>query len=73
LRGGAGGSQKNFTSLPPQDVKIGTDEFGKVPFITLAGAKKNTHTSAFDGLLTMGQFKRVFICHTDHYAVLEPL
>ena len=31
-----------------------------------AGAQKNTRTSEFDGLLTMGQFKRVFIDHTDH-------
>jgi hypothetical protein len=28
--------------------------------------------SEFDGLLTMGLFKRVFVDHADHYAVLEP-
>ena len=71
LQGGAGGSQKTFMALPAQNVKIGSTDFGKVPFITLVGAQKNTHTSQFDGMLTMGQFKRVFICHTDHYAVFE--
>jgi hypothetical protein len=73
LHGGSGAAQKTFMALPPQDVKIGSAELGKVPFITLAGAQKNSHTSEFDGLLTMGQFKRVFINHTDHYAVLDPL
>lgn len=73
LQGGSGGSQKNFMALPLQDVKIGSAEFGKVPFITLTGAQKNTRTSEFDGLLTMGQFKRVFIDHAEHFAVLDPL
>ena len=73
LHGGSGAAQKSFTALPLQDVRIGASEFGKVPFITLAGTQKNSHTSEFDGLLTMGQFKRIFINHADHYAVLEPL
>jgi hypothetical protein len=72
LHGGSGTAQKTFMALPPQDVKIGSAELGKVPFITLASAQKNTHTSEFDGLLTMGLFKRVFIDHADHFAVLEP-
>jgi hypothetical protein len=73
LQGGSRESQKNFMALPLQDVKIGSAEFGKVPFITLTGAQKNTHTSEFDGLLSTGQFKRVFIDHANHYAVLDPL
>jgi hypothetical protein len=72
LHGGSGAAQKTFMALPPQDVGIGSAELSKVPFITLAGAQKNTHTSQFDGLLTMGLFKRVFIDHADHYVVLEP-
>jgi hypothetical protein len=72
LHGGSGTAQKTFMALPPQDVKIGSAELGTVPFITLASAQKNTHTSEFDGLLTMGLFKRVFIDHADHFAVLEP-
>jgi hypothetical protein len=69
--GGANGAQRTFTALPAQEVKIGQVDIGKVTFITLAGAQKSTRTSDFDGLLTMGLFKRVMIDHADHFAVLE--
>ncbi|MGB8538559.1 MAG: retropepsin-like aspartic protease [Acidobacteriaceae bacterium] len=71
LHGGSGVAQKIFMALPPQDVRIGSVELGAVSFITLPGVKKNTNPSDFDGLLTMGLFKRVLIDHTDHYVVLE--
>jgi len=71
--GGANGAQRSFMALPPQNMKIGSVEISKVPFITLAGAQKDSRTSDFDGLLRMGLFRRVFICHTDHFAVLDPL
>lgn len=70
--GGANGSQRTFTALPPQNVKIGPVEISKVGFITLAGARKDSRTSEFDGLLTTSLFRRVFIDHADHFAVLEP-
>jgi len=70
--GGSGGAQRTFTALPAQNVKIGSVDLTKVTFITLAGAQKNSHTTEFDGLLTMGLFRRVFVDHTDHYAVLDP-
>ena len=73
LHGGSSAAQKTFVALPPQEVRIGSAELSKVPFITLAGAQKNTDTSQFDGLLTMGLFRRVFICHTDHFVILDPL
>ena len=69
---GTDGTKRAFVALPPQDMKIGSLEFSKVPFFTLAGAAKEDSTSGFDGLLTMGLFRRVFICHSDHFAVLEP-
>ena len=72
LQGGAGRASKSWTTIPAQNLKIGNTDFGKVQFIDLAGAQKNANTSAFDGLLTMGQFKRALICPTDHVAVLEP-
>jgi len=70
--GGANGSQRTFTALPPQEMKIGSVAVSKVSFVTLAGAQKDSRTSDFDGLLTMGLFKRVFIDHADHFAVLDP-
>ena len=70
--GGANGAQRSFTALPPQNVKIGSVEMSRVPFITLGGVKKDSRTSDFDGLLTLGLFKRVFIDHINHFAVLDP-
>ena len=69
---GADGDQKVFAALPPQQVKIGSLELPSVTFLTLAYARKDSRTSEFDGLLTMDLFRRVFISHSDHFAVLEP-
>lgn len=70
--GGADGAQRSIIALPSQDVKIGTLEFSKVPFFALAGTAQDSGTSGFDGLLTVGLFRRAFICHAEHFAVLEP-
>jgi hypothetical protein len=69
---GADGDQKVFAALPPQQVKIGSVELPSVTFFTLAYAQKDSPTMQFDGLLTMDLFRRVFISHADHFAVLEP-
>ena len=39
---------------------------------TLVGAQKDRRTSDFDGLLTLGLFRRVFIAHADHFAIFDP-
>ena len=73
LRGnGVDGAQRIFWALPPQDVKIGSLELSRVPFFTLAGAQKDARIKGFDGVLPAGLFRRVFIDHADHFAVLEP-
>ncbi len=72
LRGGANGAQRTYTALPPQNVKIGSLELPRVLFVTLAGAQKDRRTSDFDGLLTLGLFRRGCVDHADHFAVLEP-
>ena len=73
LNGGSANSpHRIYTALPPQDVKIGSIEVSKATFVTLAGARKDSHTSDFDGLLPLSLFRRVFIEHADHFAVLEP-
>jgi hypothetical protein len=69
---GANGKQEAFMALPPQSVKIGSVELSGVLFVTLVGAQKDSHTSEFDGLLSTGNFKRVFISHSDYFAVLDP-
>src|SRR5579864_1167550 len=68
---GADGDQKVFAALPPQQVKIGSLQLPSVTFLTLAYPKKDSVTAEFDGLLTMDLFRRVFISHADHFAVLE--
>ena len=73
LRGnGTDGAQRIFLALPQQDVKIGSLELSRVPFFTLAGIQKDARVKGFDGVLPTGLFRRVFIDHADHFAVLEP-
>ena len=73
LRGdGVDGAQRIFSALPPQDVKIGSLELSRVPFFSLAGTQKDALVKGFDGVLPTGLFRRVFIDHADHFAVLEP-
>jgi hypothetical protein len=69
---GANGKQEAFMALPPQNVKIGSLELSKVLFVTLVGAQKDSHPSEFDGLMSTANFKRVFISHEGHFAVLDP-
>jgi hypothetical protein len=61
-----------YTALPPQTMKIASVEVPRVPFVTLASVQKDSHTSEFDGLLTTGLFRRVFINHPDGFVVLDP-
>ena len=67
---GVDGVPRTFTALPAQDVHIGSVELHRVSFITLAGSRHDT--KQFDGLLTTGLFRQVFISYTDRFAVLEP-
>ena len=72
LRGsGVDGAQRIFSVLPRQDLKIGPLELTGVPFFTLAGLQKDSIAKGFDGVLTIGLFRRVFIDHTGHFAILE--
>jgi hypothetical protein len=69
---GANGKQEAFMALPPQSVKISSVELSGVLFVTLVGAQKDAHSSEFDGLISTGNFKRVFISYNDRIAVLDP-
>ena len=71
--GGANHAPQAFEALPPQNMKVGRAELSRVQFVTLAGAQKNSHTSEFDGLLTLGLFRRVFIDHANRAVVLDPM
>jgi hypothetical protein len=69
---GVDGRQLIFSALQPQDVKIGSLKLSRVPFVSLAGNQEDSRAKGFDGVLTLGLFRRVFIPHADHFAVLEP-
>jgi Aspartyl protease len=69
---GMDGAGMLFSALPPQDVKIGPLRLRDVPFVSLAGTQKDSRNKGFDGVLTLGLFRRVFIASADHFAILEP-
>jgi hypothetical protein len=72
LRGSAAdGLQRDYVALPPQEVKIGPLKLSNIPFFAPAGAEDKSNTSEFDGLLPLRLFQRVFICHTERFAILE--
>jgi hypothetical protein len=73
LRGiGLDGAQRSYATLPLQDLEIGGLEMPKVAFFTFAGENPDSSPTEFDGMLATRLFRRVFICHTDHFAVFEP-
>jgi hypothetical protein len=53
-------------------VEIGSLDLPRVSFFSLAGIQKDARVKGFDGVLPTGLFRRVFIDHADHFAVLEP-
>jgi hypothetical protein len=73
LGGGLDRAQRPVSTMPLQDLQIGSLEFPKVSFFTYTDSSEGlSRTSAYDGLLTLGIFRRVFICHAHHFAVFEP-
>jgi hypothetical protein len=69
---GADGDQHFFSSLPPQEVKIGSLELPNVTFLTLTYPRKDSYTSEVEGLSTTNLFRYLFIGHAGHFAVLVP-
>jgi hypothetical protein len=55
-----------------QDVRIGSLKLSGVPFVSLAGTQKDSRSKGFDGVLALELFRRVFITHADHFAILDP-
>jgi hypothetical protein len=68
---GANGSREIFAALPPQDVTVGPSRLPRITFYTIADGRRDSRREDFDGLLPMSLFRRAFICHAEHYAVLE--
>jgi len=68
--GGLDGAQHPYAAMPLQDLKIGPLEIPRVSFLTFADSKQDSGITG-DGMLATGLFRRVFICHAHHFAVLE--
>src|ERR1700733_1698300 len=68
---GVDGTQPILSALPPQVVKIGSLELPGVSFLSTT-TEKDSYVQGFDGVLTTGLFRRVFIDHADRFAILEP-
>jgi Aspartyl protease len=69
---GGNAAQQSLSALAAQGVKIGSTELLNVSFLTPVAGQENSSITEFDGLLTTWLFKRVFVDHADHFAVLEP-
>jgi hypothetical protein len=65
------GAQRAFSVLPPQEVKIGPLNLSRVLFVIPRGVE-TAHSTVVDGLLPTALFRRVFIDHVNHIAVLDP-
>jgi hypothetical protein len=68
---GANGVQRSFQALPPQDLRVGSVVLSQVPFYAIAGTRKDSETTDFDGLLSLEFFRRVFIDRVGRFAILE--
>jgi hypothetical protein len=69
---GGNAAQTSYLALPAQDMKIASLKLQNVTFLTPAVAQKNLQVTEFDGLLSTWLFRRIFIDHTDHFAILDP-
>jgi hypothetical protein len=62
----------SLTDMPPQDVRIGARLLRGVAFMTPIRTGNIVTIAGEDGLLPTGLFRRVFICHEDHFAIFDP-
>jgi hypothetical protein len=68
----AGGTQRSFSVMAPQDMRVGKRSLSHVTFLTpvsMAYASSKVHE---DGLLPTNLFKRVFISYSDQFVVFDP-
>jgi hypothetical protein len=68
---GVNGDWILFQALPPENLRIGSQVLHGVSFYAIAGTRKDTGNRDFDGVLSIGLFRRVFINHTDRFVILE--
>jgi len=70
--GSASKAQQAFAVLPPQDMRIGARTVSQVHFVTPVNIGLSIPTRDEAGLIPTVLFKRVYINHAEHFAVIEP-
>jgi hypothetical protein len=69
---GTDGVSHAYFVLPPQDIQVGLHKLQQISFVAPVVANTNIPYSEVDGVLPTALFRRAFISHSDHFAVLEP-
>jgi len=73
LGGGSDRAQRPVSIMAPQNLKIGALELHSVSFFAYADSPEGlSRTPDYDGLLTFGLFRRVFISYAHRFVVLDP-
>lgn len=68
---GLDGAQRSYATLPLQDLEIAGLEMRRVAFVTFAGPNPDSSPTEFDGMLATRLFRRVFICPTHNFVVVD--
>ena len=66
------GVEQRFTVLTAPDIQVGTHSFHRVPFVTPIDTGRDVPKLQEDGLLPTVLFRRVYISHSQAFAVIEP-
>jgi hypothetical protein len=64
-------AQREFTILPPQDMRIGELLIHRISFATPTVTGNDTAKIDVDGLLPTAQFRRIYIDYDHRFVVLE--
>jgi hypothetical protein len=70
--GNVSNAQQAFADLPPQDMRIGARTVSQIHFVTPVNVGMNIPTRDEAGLIPTVLFKRIYINHADHFAIIEP-
>jgi hypothetical protein len=65
------GAQHRYAALPLLELQIGPVEIPRASFFTFVGPREDSSSTQFDGMLSTRLFRSVFICHNDHFVILD--
>ena len=65
-------AQRSFAVLPPQELRIGHDTWGNIPFVTPVSVGQDIPTMEEDGVLPTVLFHRIYISFARRYVIFDP-